>query len=376
MDGSTHAPPDRSPPPQTLRSLLASSPPHTFALKRAWAPLIRALRAARRAGAEVSITSRGELDRALDAAPPEGPDRAAKLEALKEELAALVGGAADEGCAARVDAAIAALLPAPASAPVSLEIAGWPPGLDAAGRRRLLGGDPAGAWDPVDAELAARRLHGLVTAGRALDVTPRWPPGRAAPPIPRERRHRPRRGRAAPWLAVDEQGRWSLTPRHIAEAQASLAAGRPVIDACCGCGGNAVAFALAGCQVTAIELDPARLALAKQNARHHRVGGRLRLLRGDALALVPGLLAETPGAVLFLDPPWGGPGEPDLTFEALLPGWDLAALAAERVLIKAPRAFDVATLPAGLRWEVRCHFGADGADDADVIKLLTLIGRR
>jgi hypothetical protein len=25
---------------------------------------------------------------------------------------------------------------------------------------------------------------------------------------------------------------------------------------------------------------------------------------------------------------------------------------------------------------VRCHFGADGADDADVIKLLTLIGRR
>src|SRR5690606_10608290 len=76
-------------------------------------------------------------------------------------------------------------------------------------------------------------------------------------------------------------------------------AGRDVIDATCGAGGNAIGFARAGCAVVAVDADAGRLAQARHNAAVYGVADRIRFVHGRAQDVV------TTGDVLFLDPPWG-----------------------------------------------------------------------
>lgn len=358
----------------TLRQRLAQSPPRTFKLARAWAPLLKALRQARRDGAPVRYHDRTALNRALDAPPLPSPDLDARLEALKAALGEIARGDADAAAradtAVRADAALAALLPRVVEAPVRLQVEGWSPGFDAWERARLLGAREDAARPPEEAAAVVSALDGLVIAGRTLAVRAGLGEGEALPrPPPRQRG---RRGRAKPWLTVDEEGRWSLTPRHIAEAQASEVSG-PVLDVFCGCGGNAIAFALAGSEVTAVDLDAGRLRLARENARRFGVEGRITFVHGDTVKQAPPRL--TAGATVFLDPPWGGPGQAPLTWATLLgplPA-DWPPLRA-RLLVKAPAAFDVDTLPASHDWTVRYAFGSDGSHDAGIVKLLTLTG--
>lgn len=68
-----------------------------------------------------------------------------------------------------------------------------------------------------------------------------------------------------------------------------------VVDLGCGIGADALAFADAGLEVVAVELDPATALLAQAN-----LGERGRVIAGDAVALA-GELVE-PGDAVFLDP--------------------------------------------------------------------------
>ncbi|MFI6293324.1 methyltransferase domain-containing protein [Nonomuraea sp. NPDC050790] len=70
-----------------------------------------------------------------------------------------------------------------------------------------------------------------------------------------------------------------------------------VVDVCCGIGGDALALALAGHRVDALELDPLTAAVARANAEALGVGDRVRVRVGDA--------AEAPVEeyeALFADP--------------------------------------------------------------------------
>jgi len=356
-----------SPPPPTLRALLAQSPPR-FRLRQAWPALIRGLR--RAPAPRDPLASRAALERALAQAPLPRGDLDDCLAALKAELRAIAGGEGDPAAAA---AAIRGLLPSPVEGPVRLCVEGWPPSMPAADRARLLGGEPEASWAAAAAAAAIARVNGLEIAGVTLRARATLPPGCCLPPLPRAARRRPGpRGRPGPWLEVDDQGRYSLTPEHIARDQAALLGGLSVVDAYCGCGGDAIAAAEAGCRVTAVERDAGRLELARRNARRRGVAGRIRWIRGDALEQAARLLRADPAAALYLDPPWGGPGETPRAFGALLPGWGPLVAAAARVVIKAPRVFDPATRPTRPGgWAVRYAFGAR-RDDADVVKLLTL----
>lgn len=68
---------------------------------------------------------------------------------------------------------------------------------------------------------------------------------------------------------MDETGWFSVTPEvianHIAE-RFKIVGVNTVVDGFAGVGGNAIAFALQGLKVIAVELDPIRLACAKHNA--------------------------------------------------------------------------------------------------------------
>ncbi|HVK05344.1 MAG TPA: methyltransferase domain-containing protein [Armatimonadaceae bacterium] len=70
-----------------------------------------------------------------------------------------------------------------------------------------------------------------------------------------------------------------------------------VADLCCGVGVDAIALAEAGAKVTALDIDPARLAFAEANARARGVAGRIRFLCADATTFDPGGVRAA-----FLDP--------------------------------------------------------------------------
>lgn len=158
----------------------------------------------------------------------------------------------------------------------------------------------------VAADLAAR-LRGLGFDGRPLscDIEPplRRPAVRKARADDARRRRATTPGFERPGARVDDVGRVSLTPERLAVRMAGWADGRTVVDAGCGVGGNAIAFARAGSRVIAIEADAARLELARHNAAVYGVGARIEFVHGDAIELVP----RHAGAdrILFVDPPWG-----------------------------------------------------------------------
>jgi SAM-dependent methyltransferase len=178
---------------------------------------------------------------------------------------------------------------------------------------RLLG---LGAWTAdgdgfvaelptADAADLAARLRGLGFGGHAVEVEVTPPLSRAVVRAARTEDARRRRDTSPGFLRrdarVDDEGRYSLTPEPLAVALGARAAGRSVLDAGCGCGGNTLGFARAGCRVTAVERDPGRLALARHNARVYGVADRVRFVAGDAVAAA----AATTCDLVFVDPPWG-----------------------------------------------------------------------
>lgn len=251
-------------------------------------------------------------------------------------------------------------------------------------RERLLG---PGAWAhqgvastaeltvSAAADLAAR-LRGVGLGGELLQVqlTPPLPRAavRAARTADARRRRDTSPGFTRAGVRLDAEGQVSLTPEALAFALGRPLAGRVVVDATCGAGGNTVGFARAGAQVVAIEQDAARLALARHNAGIYGVADRIRFVHADALRQVPSLSAD----VLFIDPPWGVDWDRARTGLASVPL--LAALlpmaratgAYGAVWAKVPPSFNPSEWPEAA---VEAWFGTESGD-ARRVKFLVLRG--
>ena len=370
-------------PAPTLRDHLREQPPQDFKVKAGWRALIQALRLSRRRGGPASAyASQQAVDRALSRTLP-APDTA-DLSTVKAGLKALLLAELDEAdrCAQAqaVDAALHRLLPQEARDPLWVAVTGWPPGVNAATQARIVGGSAPlpGPLSALDAARLRHRLHGLVLAGFTLQVEIALPQGQVLPALPREARADTGRwGRAAPWLPhLDEEGRYSLTPRPIADAQARRLKGQAgVIDLFCGCGGNALAFARAGLAVVAVDADPGRLDLARRNATALKIPTPPSFRLGRAEDLLPGLIAAHPDWALFVDPPWGGPGELAPALDALLPDPGLRdlILCHPRLMMKLPRAFDLRALPpraGGVT--LHLELGEDEGGDGQTVRMLTV----
>lgn len=220
------------------------------------------------------------------------------------------------------------------------------------------------------ADLSAR-LRGLGFGGERLVVE-------IAPPLPRAAQRRAltdeaRRRRAGspgflrPNVRLDAEARRSLTPEALALRLGERAHCARVLDACCGAGGNAIGFARAGCTVTAIDIDPERLALARWNARIYGATARIQFVCGDARALA----AEHPADLLFVDPPWGERYDKQRVVLADLPLLQSMLELRSRfpeLWAKVPPSFVPASVP-GARAEA--FFGV-GEGDARRVKFLLL----
>jgi trimethylguanosine synthase len=111
-------------------------------------------------------------------------------------------------------------------------------------------------------------------------------------------------------ILIDEEGWYSVTPEviawhHAKRMVASMMGSKTclAVDAFGGMGGNAIQLALAGCHVIAIEMDPSKASLIRQNTAVYGVEHLVEVICGDFLQVAPRIRAD----VVVLSPPWGGP---------------------------------------------------------------------
>ncbi len=111
-------------------------------------------------------------------------------------------------------------------------------------------------------------------------------------------------GRFDEGITMNGDDWFSVTPEAVAVHIAHRAKCGILIDAFCGCGGNAVRFTAQSRLVVCIDKNPKALLAARINATVYGVANHMEFILGDAMELLPSMTAD----VVFLSPPWGGPG--------------------------------------------------------------------
>lgn len=186
----------------------------------------------------------------------------------------------------------------------------------------------------------------LATAQR---LRRRWAPDQAAAAtrqVELRRRAVTKFGERAANLFFTPDGLEQATRRTVAGWRAArfVAAGATrVVDLGCGIGADALAFADAGLEVVAVELDPATAVLARAN-----LAERGRVVTGDAVALATELLA--PGDAIFLDPARRTARGRTWRVAEVTPPWEWATglLAGRTGCLKAGPGISRGDLPAGV----------------------------
>ncbi|BFF89283.1 trimethylguanosine synthase [Drosophila madeirensis] len=106
-------------------------------------------------------------------------------------------------------------------------------------------------------------------------------------------------------IRLDRESWFSVTPEKIAKQTARRLACGVILDAFCGCGGNAIQFALTCARVVAVDIDAEKLAMAKHNARIYGVADKIEFIHADFLQFA--VSTNLRPDVVFFSPPWGGP---------------------------------------------------------------------
>ncbi|ALC47869.1 tatl [Drosophila busckii] len=106
-------------------------------------------------------------------------------------------------------------------------------------------------------------------------------------------------------VRLDRESWFSVTPEKIAVQTARRLACDIIVDAFCGCGGNAIQFAMTCSRVIAIDIDADKLEMAKHNATIYGVAHKIEFIHADFLQFASSTNLRPD--VVFLSPPWGGP---------------------------------------------------------------------
>ncbi|KAE9551800.1 hypothetical protein FO519_004971 [Halicephalobus sp. NKZ332] len=167
-------------------------------------------------------------------------------------------------------------------------------------------GDPLNfdfSFDPIrDAHLIAK--HALKYFGKNSNIKKYW--------HQRERLF----SKLNDGILLDEESWFSVTPEQIGRHLADRLVTKNclILDCFTGAGGNAIQFALKGALVYAVDLDPIKIRIARQNAKVYGVEDRITFFCGNAFHVIDSFInsrkndpSKLPFDVIFLSPPWGGP---------------------------------------------------------------------
>jgi trimethylguanosine synthase len=105
-------------------------------------------------------------------------------------------------------------------------------------------------------------------------------------------------------VQVDGESLFSIKPEANAFDIASRFAGLEVLDGFCGVGGVTIALARLGKRVIAVDIDGARLEMARHNSRLYGCEGNIQFIQEDFFEFLKSLKRRV---AIYLDPPWGGP---------------------------------------------------------------------
>ncbi|KAF9066446.1 RNA cap guanine-N2 methyltransferase-domain-containing protein [Rhodocollybia butyracea] len=104
---------------------------------------------------------------------------------------------------------------------------------------------------------------------------------------------------------------YSSPPGCLLDEEASQIADKcrcdTILDAFCGVGGNAIAFAKTCQRVIALDISPTRLALARHNAQIYGVADHIEFILADYVSFADAYLSSSSSRkidVVFLSPPW------------------------------------------------------------------------
>ena len=226
-----------------------------------------------------------------------------------------------------------------------------------AGQALLTAAEAAYA-ETLDPLVASRRFHAVAPAG--ID------PALLAEALTQarlRRRARPRLGSPAARMLLTADGleqasRWSVATHRATRIAARLGSQATVADLCCGIGGDLLALAAAGLDVTGVDSDPTAVAVAGANLQALALASRARVVEGDVTAV-----DRTAYTACVLDPARRGPRGRSLDPDRWSPPWVFA----EQVLrgtacVKAAPGLAHARLPVGTEAE----WVSDGGDLVEV----------
>jgi SAM-dependent methyltransferase len=113
-------------------------------------------------------------------------------------------------------------------------------------------------------------------------------------------------------IQLDEESWYSVTPEQIARHHARRCECAVIVDACCGGGGNAIAFAGRCGRVVAVDIDARKLEMARNNAEVYGVSN-IEWMCGDFNVLVQegafeGMGVEGEGLLTVVHLSGGGKG--------------------------------------------------------------------
>ena len=97
-----------------------------------------------------------------------------------------------------------------------------------------------------------------------------------------------------------------MTPEIIAEYTAKLAKNCSVIDGFCGSGGNVIQFSKYCSEVFAIDIDPKKLEICKNNCKIYNCKDNIHFIEYDFLKIQNYEKIKVKADYIFLSPPWGG----------------------------------------------------------------------
>lgn len=368
----------------TIRDALATARPHV-SLKQAWISVIQHSRDERRKGIPRTLFKRSQVERFLQQDLPPNQDIGALKGALWDVL-----NHQDSTSLVRALNAIDAWVNAcdgscPDDCPVKIEVSLGEAPIHSAQIDRWLGTSRGTIELPaIEAAKWLHHLGGRIIAGVPLTVRPSYSDPRPLPRVARKDRSRMRSDGQKGWLPhLDEVARFSATPESIAHSHAQEFRGcSVVVDPFCGAGGDAVAVAMSGPTVLASDISGSRLELARANADHFGVTGRVHFRVSSAEAAISTALLKHHDPGLYLDPPWGGTEWAQATMSldtlfGLIPDLEGVLSQFMVVVIKLPRTFPVEQLGRfGGRWEFQFGLDSRMADPVDRLKTIIAIQRQ